>query len=82
MPRVSPEVITHRLNMDPTCHLVKQKRRNFTFDRSQAIDEEVAELLEVGFIYEVQYPEWLAYVMMFKKAIDKWWIYIDSTDLN
>ena len=31
---VSPEVITHRLNMDPTYCPVKQKRRNFVLDHS------------------------------------------------
>ena len=34
MPGVSPKVITHKLNVDPTCHPVKQKRRNFASNRS------------------------------------------------
>ena len=34
MPGVNPEVITHRLNVDPTYRPVKQKRRNFALDRS------------------------------------------------
>ena len=34
MPRVSLEVITHKLNVDLTYHHVKQKRRNITSDRS------------------------------------------------
>ena len=71
MPRVSPDVITHRLNMDPTYHPVKQKRRNFTLDHSWAIEEEVSKLFEAGFIREVQYPEWLANMVMVKKAMDK-----------
>ena len=53
MPEVNPEVITHWLNVDPTCRLVKQKRRNFALDHSRAIDEEVTNLLEEGFICEV-----------------------------
>ena len=71
MPRVSPEVITHRLNVDPTCHPMKQKRRNFALDHSWAIEEVVSKLLEAGFIREVQYPEWLANVVMVKKATSK-----------
>ena len=71
MPRVSPEVITHRVNVDPTCHPVKQKRRNFALDHSRAIEEEVSKILEAGFIHEVQYLEWLANVVMVKKAMDK-----------
>ena len=53
MSRVSPKVITHRLNVDLTCHPVKQKRRNFALDCSWAIKDEVSKLLEAGFIYEV-----------------------------
>ena len=34
MPEVSPEVITHRLNVDLTCHPIKQKRRKFALDHS------------------------------------------------
>ena len=68
---VSPDVITHRLNVDPICHLMKQKRRNFALDHSRAIEEEVSKLLEADFIQEVQYPEWLANVVMVKKAMDK-----------
>ena len=30
--RVSPEMITHRLNVDLTYHPVNQKRRNFALD--------------------------------------------------
>ena len=71
MPRVSPEVITHKLNVDPTCRLVKQKRRNFALDCSQAIDEEVSKLLEAGFIHEVKYSEWLVNVVLVKKDSEK-----------
>ena len=50
---VSPEMITHRMNVDLTYRLVKQKRKNFALDHSRAIEEEVFKLLEAGFIYEV-----------------------------
>ena len=35
-----------------------------------------------GAILEVHYPEWIANVVMVKKANEKWRVYIDSTDLN
>ena len=34
------------------------------------------------FIREVYYPDWLANVVMVKKANDKWRMSIDFTDLN
>ena len=82
MPGVSPEVITHRLNVDPTCRPMKQKRRNFALDRSRAIEEEISKLLEAGFIREVQYLKWLANMVMVKKPTGKWRICIDYTNLN
>ena len=48
----------------------------------KCLEEEVEKLLDVGFIREVQYPEWLANVVMVKKANEKWRVYIDFTDLN
>ena len=44
--------------------------------------EEVHKLQEVEFIREVYYLDWLANVVMVKKANGKWRIIIDFTDLN
>ena len=71
MPGVILVVIIHNLNVDPTRRSMKQKIRNFVLDHSQAIEEEVSKLLEPGFIREVQYLEWLANVVMVKKATSK-----------
>ena len=46
------------------------------------IAEEVRKLLEAGFIREVYYPEWLANVVMVKKANGKWRMCVDFKDLN
>ena len=82
MPGVSPEVITHRLNVNPAFRSVIQKKRSFPQDRAQAIQEEVTKLLEVGFIREVEYPKWLANVVLVKKSNGKWRVCVDYTDLN
>ena len=42
---VDPTLITHRLNVNPSFKLVKQKRRSFTLERQKAINEEVGKLL-------------------------------------
>ena len=39
-------------------------------------------MLEANFIREVYYLDWLANVVMVKKANGKWWICVDFTDLN
>ena len=44
--------------------------------------EEVERLLEVDFIREVFYLDWLANVVMVKKNNDKWRICVDFTNLN
>ena len=48
----------------------------------QEIMDKVNKLLAANFIREVYYPEWLANVVMVKKANEKWRMCIDFTDLN
>ena len=79
---IDPTVITHRLNTSPSFKPVKQKRRSFAPERQKAINEEVGKLLQVGEIREVEYPEWLANVVLVKKANGKWRLCIDFTDIN
>ena len=51
-------------------------------DRAQAAAEEVRKLLEAAHIREIQYPTWLANVVMVKKSNGKWRMCVDFTDLN
>ena len=44
--------------------------------------KEVRKLLEADFIREVYYPDWLANIVMVKKANGKWRMYVDFIDLN
>ena len=75
-------VITHKLNASPSFKPVKQKRRSFAPERQKAINEEVGKLLQAGAIMEVEYPEWLANVVLVKKANGKWRLCIDFTDIS
>ena len=79
---IHPAIITHRLNTSPSFKPIKEKRRSFTPERQKAINEEVGKLLQVGAIREVEYPEWLANVVLVKKANGKWLLCIDFTDIN
>ena len=54
----------------------------FAQERDKVITEEVQKLLDANFIWEVYYPNWLANVVMVKKANGKWRMYIDFTNLN
>lgn len=82
MPGIDPLVMVHKLNVDPSYKPIKQRRRTFAPERNQAIAEEVKKLLEAGFIREVDYPEWLANVVLVKKSNNKWRMCVDFIDLN
>ena len=68
MPGIDPSVITHRLNVHPSSKFVRQKKRVFAPERDNAIKEKVQKLTLAKFIQEVYYPDWLANVVMVKKA--------------
>lgn len=51
-------------------------------DRKKASQGEIQKLLDTGVIREVQYPEWLANVVMVPKKNSKWRMCIDFTTLN
>ena len=60
MLRVSKELIEHALKINSKATPKKQQLRRFSPDKREAIKNELAKLLAVGFIKEVYHPEWLA----------------------
>ena len=82
MPGIDSSVITHRLNVCLSFKPIRQKKRVFAPERDNAIKDEVQKLMAAKFIREVYYPDWLANVVMVKKANGKWRMSIDFTDLN
>ena len=54
----------------------------FAPERNQVIMDEINKLLAAGFIREVYYLNWLANVVLVKKANRKWRMCVDFTDLN
>ena len=82
MSGIDPSVITHRMNIYPSSKPVRQKKMVFALEKDNVIKKEVRKLTLVKFIWEVYYPNWLANVVMVKKANGKWRMCVDFTDLN
>ncbi|KAI5351707.1 hypothetical protein L3X38_004598 [Prunus dulcis] len=83
MPGIDPDIICHRLHVNPASKPVVQNRRNFASERVAIIEAEVDKLLAAEFIEEVSYSEWLANVVLVaKQEKGKWRVCVDYTDLN
>ncbi|XP_068486780.1 uncharacterized protein [Phaseolus vulgaris] len=82
MPGIDPDFLCHHLSMDATVRPVRQRRRKFNEERRLVVREETQKLLSAGHIREIQYPEWLANVVLVKKANGKWRMCVDFTDLD
>ncbi|KAI5323872.1 hypothetical protein L3X38_032945 [Prunus dulcis] len=83
MPGIDPQIICHRLHVNPAIKPIAQKRRNFPPERVAIIEAEIDKLLAAGFIEEVSYAEWLVNVVLVaKKDKGLWRVCVDYTDLN
>jgi len=82
MPGIHPNFLCHRLTMDPQVRPIRQRRRKFNEEKRQAIKDETQKLLVAGHIREIQYPKWLANVVLVRKSSGKWRMCVDFTDLN
>ncbi|RDY13737.1 hypothetical protein CR513_01293, partial [Mucuna pruriens] len=82
MPGIDPTFMCHQLSIDGRAKPVAQKKRKQGEEKREAVKQETHKLLSAGFVREVQYPTWLANVVMVKKPNGKWRMCIDYTDLN
>jgi len=82
MPGIDPDILCHRLNINPQFKPRVQRRRRLNEEKSRAAAEEIKKLTEAGHIKEIQYPKWLANIVMVKKANGKWRMCVDFTNLN
>jgi len=70
------------LGIDPKVRPVCQRIRKLNEERRLVVQEETKKLLNAGHIRKIQYPEWLANVVLVKKANGKWRMCVDFTNLN
>ena len=82
MPRINLKIMVYQLNVSPSFPPIRQRNRGFAQERDKAIAKDVHKLLDASLIREVYYPEWLANVVMVKKANEKRRMCMDFTNLN
>jgi len=68
MSGIDPDFLCHRLAMDPQVRPIRQRRLKFNEEKRQTIKDEMQKLLAASHIREIQYPEWLANVVLVKKS--------------
>ncbi|KAM1861628.1 hypothetical protein ACFX13_013683 [Malus domestica] len=56
MPDIFPNIICHRLSIDPKTKPMTQKRRSYDAERYEAMKAEVEKLKGIGFVCKVNYP--------------------------
>ncbi|KAI9122607.1 hypothetical protein K1719_006447 [Acacia pycnantha] len=79
---IEPKFCCHKLEVYPGSIPVLQKKRNHGPEKRKALDIHVQELLEAGFIREIQYTTWLSNVVMVKKPNGKWRVCTDYKNSN
>ena len=82
MPGIPREVAEHALHIRVGSRPVKQQLRCFNKKKQRAIGEELARLLDTGFIKEVYHLEWLDNPVLVKKKNGKLRMCVDYTSLN
>jgi hypothetical protein len=79
---VSRTIIEHGLGIDPSVRPKKQRLHKMSDEKTEAAKAKVHRLLEANFIEPIDYPTWLANVVMVQKKNGKWRMCIDLTSLN
>jgi len=73
MPSIDPDILCHRLYVNPQVKVRIQRLRRLNEEKAKAKarTEEIKKLTEVSHILEIQYLEWLANMVMVKKDSGK-----------
>lgn len=82
MPGLRTNIVSHRLPIDLSCPLVKQKPRKMKPDLSLKVKEEVSKQFDANVIWVTKYPTWLANIVPLPKKDEKIIVCVDYRDLN
>ena len=72
MPGLNPSIMQHRLPLNPSCSLVKQKLRRMKPEMSLKIKEEVKRQFDASFLTVARYPKWVANIVQILRTIKKY----------
>jgi len=79
---LSPNIVQHRLPLNPECSLIKQKLRRMKPEMSLKIKEKVKKQFDAGFLAVARYPEWVANIVLVPKKDGKVQMCMNYRDLN
>jgi hypothetical protein len=82
MPGLDPNVAVYYLKIDPAFKPIKQAPRRIRIEPEEKVVEETKKLIDVGFIWEEETPEWVASIVPVKKKNGQIRICVDFRDLN
>ena len=82
MPGIPRRLAEHSLNILKGFKPVKQALRRFSEPKRQAMGEELAKLLEAGFIRDIKHLDCLVNLVMVPKKDKSWRLCVDFKDLN
>ena len=79
---IDTDIVQHCIPIDPAMKPIKQKLRRMKPEWTLKIKEEVEKQYNAGFFTVVNYPEWLANVVLVPKKDGKVRMCVDFRDLN
>ncbi|GAA0156443.1 hypothetical protein LIER_13943 [Lithospermum erythrorhizon] len=82
MPSIDTSIALHKLHVDSMYVPIKQKKRTFSDEKNQTVRVEVELQLKADGIRELQFPKWIANVVLVKKLNRTWWMCTDFASLN
>jgi len=82
MPGLDPNVAIHKLTASESIKPIKEPQWHFHSELTIQINVEVDKLIKANFIREVQYPTWLANIVLVRKKNGQLRICVDFRDLN
>lgn len=74
---IDTRVVSHCIAINPSSKPMAQRKQKLGEEKRVSIDGKVGNLSNSGFITEIKYPTWLAYVVLVRKAANKWHMCVD-----